>query len=66
MVTSQNRDTIWEAYFQANEQGDCLDRVVATIDVVSHEQVIVVGQLSSNVEKLLQIPELSVNVTADR
>ena len=65
MITSENSDTILEAHFQSHKKRHCLDRVVASVDVVTHEQVVGVRGLSSNLEKLAQIMELSVDVTAD-
>ena len=65
VVASQNRNSILEAYFQCNQQSDCLDTVVATIDVVTHEQVVGIGRLTANLEKLTQVVELTMNVTAD-
>jgi len=48
MIASQNCDTVWESDLEADEKGDCLDRVVSAIDVVSHEQIVVVRELTSN------------------
>jgi hypothetical protein len=42
VISTQNGDTIWEAYFQANKQSHSLDWVVAAVDIVTHEQVVVV------------------------
>ena len=40
MVTAENRDAFLKAYFEADEKCDGLHRVVSTIDVVTHEEVI--------------------------
>lgn len=48
MVSSQNCDTILVAEFQADEQRDGFNRVVAAIHVVSHEKVIRIRGLTSN------------------
>ena len=65
MITSKNGDTVLEAHLKGDQERDSLDRVVASVDVVTHEQVVGVRGLSSNLEKLAQIVELTVNVTAD-
>ena len=66
VVATQDRNSVLEAYFQCDEQSDCLDAVVAAIDVVAHEEVVGVRGLSANLEQLAQVVELAMNVTADR
>ena len=65
VVASQNRDSMSVAYLKGNQQRHSLHRVVASVHVVSHKQVISVGGLPSNFEKLLQVVELAVDITAD-
>ena len=65
VVTSENSDSVLEADLECDEESDGLDRVVATIDVVTHEQVVGVGRLSTNLEQLTQVVELAVDVTTD-
>lgn len=65
VVTSQYCDSILEANFQCDEKCDSLDTVVASIDVITHEQVVCIGWLTANLEQLTQIVELTVNVTAN-
>jgi hypothetical protein len=50
MVTSENSQSVLEAHLQSNEQRYGLDRVVATINIISHEQVVGVWGLSTNLE----------------
>ena len=52
-------------YLEGDEESDGLDAVVASVHVVSHEQVVGVGGLASDPEQLHQVMELSVNVSAD-
>ena len=66
VVATQDRDSVLVAYFQCDEQSDCLDTVVAAIDVVAHEEVVGVRGLSANLEQLAQVVELAMDVTADR
>lgn len=65
VVTAQNGDTVGIADLQADEEGDGLNGVVTTIDIVTHEKIIVVGKLTANFEKLIEIVELAVDVTTD-
>ena len=66
VVATQDRNSVLEAYFQCDEQSDCLDTVVAAIDVVAHEEVVGVRGLTANLEQLAQVVELAMDVAADR
>ena len=65
MITSEDRDSVLEAHFEGHEQRHCLDRVIATIDVVAHEKIVRVGRLSTDLEQLAEVVELSVDITTD-
>lgn len=65
VVSSQNRDSISKAHFQTNQQSDRLHRVVTSIHIITHEEVISIGAFTSNLEQLNQIVELTMNITAD-
>jgi len=65
VISTKNSDAVRIADFQANEEGDCLDRVLASVDIVAHEEVVVIWQLSSDVEELFKIKELTMDVTAN-
>ena len=65
MVSSQNCDPILEPYFQSDQQGDSLDRVVPSVDVVAHKEVVSVRRLTTDLEQLHQVMELTVDVSAD-
>ena len=43
VIAPQDRDAVLEAHLQANQQCDRLHTVVASVDVVPHEQVVCVG-----------------------
>ena len=66
MIASEDGDAVLEAHFEAYEQGHCLHRVVASVHVVPHEQVVGVGGAPSDLEQLHQVVELAVHVAADR
>ena len=65
MVASEDSDSVLEAHLECDEQSDSLDTVVAAIDVVTHEEVVRVWGLPTNLEQLTQVMELAMNVTAD-
>ena len=65
VVTAEDSNSVGEAHLEGDEESDGLDRVVTTIDVVAHEEVVSVRGLSSDLEQLAQIVELTVDVTAD-
>lgn len=65
MVSSQDGDSILVPNFKCEHEADSLYRVIASIDIVSEEQVVGVGDGSSNFEQLYQVVELAVDVTAD-
>ena len=65
VVAAQNGYSVWEADLERDKVGDRLNAVVASVHVVAHEEVVVIGQLATNVEKLFQIIELTVDVAAN-
>ena len=65
MVASKDGESVFEADFQRNEESYSLDRVVATVNIIAHEQVVGVGRLSANLEQLSEVVELSMDVSAD-
>lgn len=65
MITSKDGQSLWISDFQSDKQSDSLNRIIASINVISHEQVIGIRGLSSNLEKFTQVVELTMNVTTD-
>ena len=65
VVTPEDGHSISVTEFQGDEQGDGLDRVVASVDVVAHEEVVGVGGVASDAEELGEVVELSMNITTD-
>ena len=65
VIATENGDSLGVAHLQGNEQSDSLNRVIAAIDVVTHEKVVCARWLASNFEKLPQIVELAVDITAN-
>ena len=52
-------------YLQRQQQQERLNAVEASVDKVTHEQVVCVWNVSSNLEELLQVKELTVDVATD-
>ena len=65
MVTSEDSNSVLKAHLEGNEKRDSLNTVIAAIDVVTHEQIISVGWLATNLEKLAEIMELTVDIAAN-
>ena len=42
VISSQDGDSVWVSDLKSNKEGNGLDWVVSSIDVISHEQVVVV------------------------
>ena len=51
MVTAENRDAFLKSYFKTDEKCDGLHRVVSTIDIITHEEVISIGRSPTDFEK---------------
>jgi len=65
MVASKDGQSLWISHFQSDKESDSLNRVIASINVISHEQVISIRGLSSNLKKFAQVVELSMDVTTN-
>jgi len=65
VISSQDGKSILESHLQRHQQGDSLNRVVASVNIISHEEIVGVGWLSTNLEQFTQVVELSVDVTTD-
>jgi hypothetical protein len=63
VVSPQNGNPIAVPNLQGHEQSDRLQTIVTSIDVISHEQIIRVGALSSDPKEFDEIIELTVNIT---
>ena len=65
MVASENGHSFLEPDFESDQQGHCLNAIVASIDVIAHEEIVRLWDLSSDSEQLHQIVELTMDVTTD-
>jgi len=66
VVASEDCQSLWEADLESDKQSDCLNRVVAAIDVITHKEIVSLRRLTTDLEQLKQVVELSVNVTTNR
>jgi len=65
MVASQDGDSLFVSDFQGEQVAEGFDGVVPSIDVISQEKVVGIGNRASDFEKLNQIVELAVDVSAN-
>ena len=65
MVATKDCNAVAKSHLEANEERNCLNRVVAAVDVVAGEEVIGLRRIAANLEELHEVVELAVNVTAD-
>jgi hypothetical protein len=55
VVTTEDRNAVPVPNLEGDEEGDGLDRVVSSVNVVSHEEVVRVGRVTANAEELGEI-----------
>ena len=65
VVAAKNRDSVSIAYFECNHECHDLHRVVSSVDIISHKEIVCVWELSAYFEQLDQIVELSMDVATD-
>ena len=66
MVTTNERDPVWIAHFEAEQQQKGLERVETSVDEIAHEKVICVGNVAADAEEFHQVVELAVDIAAYR
>ena len=55
VVPAQDRHAVAVAHLERDEERDCLDRVVPSVDVVAHEEVVRVGRVAADSEELREV-----------
>ena len=66
VIASQDGDPVLEPHFQGHKEGNSLDWIVTSVDVVSHEEIISVRRFASNFEKFHEVVKLTMYVSAHR
>lgn len=66
MISSEDSNAVLEANLERDKERQSFDGVVASIDIVPHEEVVSVWGLPANFKQLPQIVELTMNVATDR
>jgi len=64
VVASQDGYSVFVTDFQSDEKSDGLHRIIASIHVVTHEQVIRIGTPTAYLEQLHEVMELAMDVAA--
>jgi hypothetical protein len=65
VVTTEDSDAGGVSDLEGDKESDGLDRVVATIDVITHEKVVGVRIRATNLEEFHQVVKLAVNITTN-
>merc|ERR1740117_679500 len=65
MIASKERHALGMSNLQQEEQLECFDAVVASIDEVTHENVVLVGHLAADVEELQKVEELAMEISTN-
>jgi len=58
-------DTFRVANLEGGEQGDCLNGVIASVNKISHKEIVCEGDISSDSEEFDEIMQLTMNIAAD-
>lgn len=52
-------------YLKRDQERNCLHRVVASVNIVSHEEVVSVWRLPSDLKQLHEVMKLTVDISTD-
>lgn len=55
MIPSEDGDAIAITEFEGDEEGDGLDGVVSSVDIVTHEEVVCVGGVAADAKELGEV-----------
>ena len=65
VIAANQSDALRITHLQCNQKQEGLDGVATTVDEITHKEVICVRALATHLKKLLEVIELSVDVTTD-
>lgn len=65
VVSTKKRNAVGVEDLQRKQEQKRFNAVVASVDIIAHEEVIRIGTVASDEEQLLQIVELTVDVSTD-
>jgi hypothetical protein len=65
VVSSEDGDSLRVSDLEGDEKSDGLNRVVTSVNIITHEKVVGIGVGSTNLEELHQVVELAVDITTD-
>jgi len=65
VVTAQQEKVLLKFNLVGQQQNNCLERLLATVHIVTKEQVVSFWGISSVFKKSKQVSELAMHVTAD-
>lgn len=66
MVSPKEEEVFRESELVAEEKHDTLDRVLASVDVISNEEVVAVSRIAAVLENLEQVTVLAVDIACMR
>lgn len=68
--SSTSFSQLWSAFFffylKRNQESNCLHRIVTSVNIVSHEEVVGVWRLAPDLKQLHQVMELTVDISTHR
>ncbi len=65
MVASQDEEIFWVFYLVGQKEADSFQRLLASIDIVTKEQVVCFGRKSAILEQSQQIVILAMNIATN-
>lgn len=48
VITSQDGNSVWVSYLEADKERNCLNWVISSVDVITHKKIVVVRELSTD------------------
>lgn len=63
MISAKKTNSTWKSDFEKQKKGDSLNTVLATINIVTKEQVVDIRNVSTDLEKFHDVPELAMDIT---